>query len=121
MKVFPETSLEAYKALTPEKLSADYAKIINGLKVLGTATYEQLSDFNGCREPNIISRRMCELERKQLIFKTGEKRLTKRRRNAFVYCLTNNFPKTDNETKLISHPQSKEEIKSTVIQPTLFY
>ncbi len=98
MSTFPETSLESFHALTPEKLSADYAKIINGLKVLGTATYEQLSDFNGCREPNVISRRLSELERKQLIFKTGEKRLTKRNRNAFVYCLTNNHPKVEAET-----------------------
>lgn len=98
MSKHPETSLEAYHALTPEKLSGDYAKIIKGLQALGNATYEQLSDFLNCREPNVISRRMKELETKQLVFKTGEKRLTKRRRNAFVYSLINS-PKTDEQAQ----------------------
>ncbi len=114
MSKHPETSLEAYHALTPEKLAGDYAKIINALKVLGTATYEQISDFNGCREPNIISRRLKELESKELIFKTGEKRLTKRNRNAFVYCLTNQ-PKTDNQAREASRKPNEPSVANNSV------
>lgn len=71
----PDTSIVAYRSLTPEKLNGDYKKITDALKVLGTATYEQISEYIQCREPNVVSRRMKELEEMQLIWKPGEKRL----------------------------------------------
>lgn len=92
----PETSLEAYHALQPGQLREMYNKIVGALKILGAATYEELSDYLGCQDRNMISRRLKEMMPKDasnpkglnLIFKTGNKRLTKRNRNAFVYQLT---------------------------------
>ena len=99
----PETSLEAYRALKQEKLSKDYNDIVAALKVLGTATYEEMALFYGWIDINKCSRRLKELEPPtpsnpkglNLIFKTGNKRLTKRNRNAFVYQLTGTQPKTE--------------------------
>jgi DNA-binding HxlR family transcriptional regulator len=118
MSSFPITSLESYRALTPEKLSKDYAKILSALTVLGVAHYEAISDYLGCREPNIVSRRLSELERNQLIYKTGEKRKTKRNRNAFVYCLTNAMPKVENPYQPKEEPIAKEEV--SLVQLEMF-
>jgi hypothetical protein len=125
MSTVPETSKEAKALKTQESKNKDYAKIINALTVLGTGIYEQISDFCGCREPNVISRRLKELEEKQLIYKTGEKRLTKRNRNAFVYCLTNQMPKVENTQppELVAYKpneKSAADYAQNIIQQSLF-
>lgn len=119
-KNHPETSMEAYRALQPEHLRKTYQRIINALQSLGTATYEELADYLNCREPNQISRRLKEMEGMELIWKPGGKRLTKRRRNAFVYQLTAQ-PKTDQEIKSqikkdvpAAQPAKKEYIAQTL-------
>ncbi len=94
---FPETSLEAYRAQTAVKLNKDHQRIIAALKVLGTGTAEQIAEQMNGFEAATAGRRMSELERKGVVFKTGEKRKTKRGHNAFVYCLTNSQPLTDKQ------------------------
>jgi len=117
----PETSREAYLALTNEKLSKDYSDIIEALKVIGTGTYEEIALFYGWQDINKCSRRLKELELKGLLFKTGTKRLTKRNRSAFVYQLTGSQPKTEiqqNKSVKNSDNHIKELINAQ--QPTLF-
>lgn len=118
----PQTSMEAYRALQPEHLRKMYQRIINALQSLGTATYEELADCLNCREPNQISRRLKEMEKMELIWKPGGKRLTKRRRNAFVYQLTAQ-PKTDQEIKSQikkDAPAAAQPTKKEYIAQTLF-
>jgi hypothetical protein len=88
----PETSRAAYDSQTNDKLKGDYKKIIDALKVLKLATYEQISDYQNCREPNVISRRLAEMERLELIYKPGSKGTTKRNRQAFHYALIGTNP-----------------------------
>jgi predicted transcriptional regulator len=115
----PDTSLEAYKALRPEQLRTMYAKIVEALKVLGTATYEQLSDYINCQDRNQISRRLKEMEGLQIIFKPGNKRLTKRGRNAYVYALTNSSqPKTEKEIVYRSDEKASTDYSKQLIHPT---
>ena len=127
----PSTSIDAYKALDPRSVQAMYAKIIGALKVLGTAHYEELADYIQCREPQDVARRLSELERMQMIWKPGGKRLTKRKRNAFLYQLTGDSqPKTEAAEKAlkadgkdlvaISKNIQKLTGSATVFQPNLF-
>ena len=113
----PETSLEAYKALHPETQRKMYDKIIEALKVLGTATYEELSDFLNCQDRNQISRRLKEMEGLQMIWKPGTKRLTKRNRNAFVYQLTgNSSPKTETEVNYAKGDKTATDYANDLIR-----
>jgi DNA-binding HxlR family transcriptional regulator len=86
----PDTSLAAYKAVTPEMLSDHHAKLISALRELGKATYEQLAKHIGWDDKNRASRRLKELESEQVVYKTGEKKLTSSGRNANVYALVTN-------------------------------
>lgn len=85
----PATSMEAYRHKDmPDMISAHHFKIIMALRAskLGMM-YEQIAG-NTRLEKHQIGRRISELEKKQLIYKTGEKRKTSTNRNAFVYKLT---------------------------------
>ena len=81
----PETSIEAYHSMTDDLLSDHHKKIIKALTILRRATAEEISVYLGWDDKNRSSRRMCELERNQIIYKPGEKRKTKYGRNAYVY------------------------------------
>jgi hypothetical protein len=86
-RIHPETSHEAYKSITDDILSKHHSQIIDALKILKKATSEEIAIFLNWDDKNRSSRRMSELERKQIIYKPGEKRKTKYGRNAFVYSL----------------------------------
>lgn len=83
----PDTSLAAYRALTPEKLAKDYKDIIIALRFLDEATYEEISQTLTWHDMGKASRRLKEMEAMQLIYKPGKKRLTRRKRSAYVYKL----------------------------------
>lgn len=89
---FPETSLEAYEKVSDVMLSNHHKLILETLKILKKATSEQIADYLNWDDKNRAARRMKELETKDLIYKTGEKKQTKYGRNAFVYSLV----KSDN-------------------------
>ena len=116
-----ETSLEAFRALTPEILAKDYQRIIHALKCLKLANYEAIAKFCGWDDINKCSRRLKELESMQIIYKPGSKSLTKRQRQAFNYSLVEN-----NEISATPERQMKGESISDIskkissIQPTLF-
>jgi len=86
----PDTSIAAYKSVTPEMLSDHHAKLISAIKELGSGTYEQLAKHIGWEDKNRASRRLKELELEQVVYKTGDKRLTSSGRNANVYALVTN-------------------------------
>lgn len=83
----PDTSIAAYRALTPEKLSKDYKDLVAALNVLKEGTYEDLAMFLNWPDKNKASRRMKELEIAQIVYKPGYKKLTSRRRQAYLYRL----------------------------------
>lgn len=81
-----ETSLEAWRSITQEQLSDHHAKILAALTDLKKASAEQISTHTNLHYWQ-ITRRMSELERKNLIYKTGVKVATRTGRSAAVYAL----------------------------------
>lgn len=83
--MFPETSLGAYHALTPEKVKKDHEKIFLALSNLWEAIYDEIARYLNEKDVNMVSRRLKEMEEMELIKKTGRKRRTSRNRSAFTY------------------------------------
>jgi predicted transcriptional regulator len=88
-KTLPITSLEAFDQMTEPLISNHHQQISFALKHLKKGTFEEIATFLNWDDKNRAARRLSELERNQIVYKTGEKRKTKYGRNAFVYCLTN--------------------------------
>jgi len=120
----PETSLEAYKAVTPEMLTNHHKCILVALNVLKSGTYEQIAEAVAM-ERHQIGRRLSELERMGVIYKPGEKRLTSTNRNAFVYKMVENNEVSAEPEKFNAKEKSvadyaNEIISKTLIQKSLF-
>lgn len=94
----PPTSLEAWRSITQEQLSDHHAKILSSLVSLKRASAEQISTHASLQYWQ-ITRRMAELERKNLIYKTGAKVATRTGRSAAVYalCKPGEVPKKETE------------------------
>lgn len=117
----PDTSHEAYRALTPEKLSKDYSDIISALRVLREATYEEIVTQLGWKDLSKCSRRMKELQSMQLIYKPGKKKLTSRNRFAYTYKLVLNGEKSAEPEKMIEGKSVSEISKDIqLVQKSLF-
>ena len=86
----PETSHEANKEMTYDLKLNHKKQIVLALKILKKATFEEIANHLNWDDKNRVARRLLELERDQLIYKPGEKRLTKYGRNAYVYSLISN-------------------------------
>lgn len=84
----PNTSHEAFEAVSETMLQNHWAKILDALKVLKLATYEELAEHIGFKDKNQVSRRLKALELEGLVYKPGTKKLTSSNRNAFQYALT---------------------------------
>lgn len=87
MNNLPDTSIAAFHALTPEKLTRDYNQIRNALLVLKEGTYEEIAKFLQWADLNKASRRLKEMEAAQIVYKPGYKKLTSRNRQAYLYRL----------------------------------
>ena len=81
----PQTSLDAWRSMDGKILADHYCKILTALDLLGTGIYEEIATQVGFTDKNQVSRRLAELERMELVYKTGEKGLTKSNRQAFKY------------------------------------
>lgn len=84
----PETSHEAHAKVTKDMLTGHWGKIIDALKVLKLATYEEISRKCGFSDKNMVSRRLKELEGEGIVYKPRTKKHTTTGRNAFQYALT---------------------------------
>jgi len=83
----PITSHEANEKVSNEMLRSIYSRIIEALKVLKLANYEEIALFLNLPDKNMVSRRAKEMEGLQMIYKPGSKSLTRSGRNAFQYAL----------------------------------
>lgn len=111
----PSTSHAAYAQAKP-MISSHHAKILDSLKVLKSATAEQIA-IHLKMDHSQINRRVSEMERLQLIYKPGVKKKTKTGREAFVwYVIGEQYTETENlyaNGQKTSTDYSKELIKST--------
>lgn len=106
-----ETSLEAYHSLDHYKIDNLHAKILEGLKLIGKGTSEQISDAIGIPYTQVW-RRLSELERDEKIYNTKIKHKNKSGRNAFQYALRGSetkLPETEKamEGNNVSHYAGK--------------
>lgn len=85
---FPETSRIAHVSKSEESKQRDYDRIVLALEKLGSGNYEDIARSMGERELNVVSRRLLEMVKKDLVENTGIKKLTSRNRPAFIYKLS---------------------------------
>lgn len=115
---FPETSLEAYHAVSPEMLTNHHKSILNALKRLKSGNYEEIA-ASVSMERHQIGRRLSELEREGVIYKTSEKRLTSTGRSAFVYKLVENGEISAQPEKVMPG-ETVSDISRKLTQKSLF-
>lgn len=81
-----ETSLEAYRSLDPGGLRMAYVQIIDALREMGKGTYEQIAAKVG-KKPEQIWKRLSEVGKMGLIYRTGEKVKMSSGRFGFVWAI----------------------------------
>lgn len=116
----PETSLEAYRSLTIDQLNDTYKEIIKALQAIGEGTFEDIAAHLKC-DKSKIWKRMSELERMEVVYKPGNKRVLKSGRSGFTYMLTSqNTQRTQASDKLLSGKSVSDYSKTiTAIQKNL--
>lgn len=114
-----ETSLEAWASIHPEQLNNHHAKIITALAELKTASSEQISTHTNLHYWQ-VTRRMSELERKQLIYNTRIKVATRTGRSAFAYALCSPNAIPERATEKVMPGKTIAEYSKELIQPSLF-
>ena len=82
----PSTSLEAFKSLDPAQLNETYRKILYALAQMGESTSQEIAAYLKI-DHSRIWKRTSELERMELIYKPGTKRLLKSGRMGYCYRL----------------------------------
>lgn len=111
----PKTSLQAWDQ-AKHMIGPHHQKILDALKVLGTATYEEIA-LHVTMDKHQIGRRLKELEEQQKIYKPGTMKPTKTGRNAYLWCLTGEGqPKTDNEVRYKPGEKSLHEVANDLIE-----
>ena len=121
----PETSLEAYRSLEPNKIQQIYKDIMGALSVIGEGSFEDISAHLKI-DKSRVWKRLGEMQKLGMIYRPGNKRMLKSGRNGFTWMLSNEHtPKTDkqeanvfrNKTTFNDHAKKLNELNS---QPTLF-
>lgn len=124
----PETSLEAYKSLDVATLTDIYKKILGVLAVIGEGTFEDIAAQLRV-DKSRVWKRMSELERMELVYRPGNKRVLKSGRQGYTWMLTNGAtPKTTKTEQMLkgkgieAHTRRISEIseRSAVVQQNLF-
>lgn len=82
-----ETSRAAHDSLTADRLRDDYKKIMSALSVLGEATSEKIASKMKCK-PDRVWKRISEMRRMEVLFRTGNRAELKSGCKGFTYSLT---------------------------------
>lgn len=95
------TSVEAYKSLNPEDLREMYRDIMKALGVLGIASFEDIAAHLKV-EKSRVWRRLAEMERMELIYRPGTKKILKSGRQGYEWALTSaNIVKTEKSERAL--------------------
>lgn len=86
-KKLPQTSVDAFHSLNPEKISAICQKIVNGLAVIGKGTYEDISKQIKT-DPMKVWKRCSDLRNNGFLYRSGERRKMSSGREGFVWSLS---------------------------------
>jgi DNA-binding Lrp family transcriptional regulator len=82
----PETSIEAYRSLNPDKLNEMYKSIITALSEIGEGTMEDIAKQIGCKSDKIW-KRLSELSKNGIIHRPGNKRVLKSGKMGYTWML----------------------------------
>lgn len=95
MRNVPETSKEAFKSLNPDDLIEIYRNILKALGALNKGTFEEIAAYLKV-DKSRVWKRLSEMERMELIYRPGTKKLLKSGRNGYEWALRSTYiPKTD--------------------------
>lgn len=111
----PETSLAAYRSLEVNQLNEIYQKILAALSVITEGTFEDISAWLHV-DKSRVWKRLSEMERMQLVYRPGNKRILKSGRFGYTWMLTNgSVPKTEKQQKeLLKGTKSISEIAGNI-------
>lgn len=90
----PQTSIDAFHSLDPEKISQIQKDIVMALRVKGPMTYEQIASHLK-KDPSRIWKRMSEGHRMGIVERTGERRKMASGRDGFIWKATDLLPITE--------------------------
>lgn len=82
----PQTSIDAFRSLSPIKLSDTYKKIILALSELGSGTFEDIAKKMKV-DKSVVWKRLSELERANILYRPGTKKTLKSGRSGFVWMI----------------------------------
>jgi DNA-binding Lrp family transcriptional regulator len=114
----PPTSREAFHSLDPEKINEIHKRILEGLKLLQTGTYEDLAKVLKLK-PERVWRRLSELHRAGMIYRTGDRKILSSGRAGFVWAITGSEIKPVTTEKALPG-KSVADYSREIIQPSLF-
>lgn len=80
----PDTSIAAYRKLDPLRLAKTYLQIVESLKVIGEGNFEAIAEQAGVK-PEKVWKRLSELVRSGIIYRTDNTVMTKNKCNAHTY------------------------------------
>lgn len=114
----PETSIEAHDSLSPEYLNDTYRVITKSLSEIGKGTVEDIA-AHAKMDKHAVWKRMSELLKMEVIYRTEEKKVLKSGRKGFVWMLSEKYiiktvvaqnalnPEKPKEEKIIEKTTSK--------------
>lgn len=83
----PDTSLDAYKSLNPDDIRSIYARIKWALSNIGEGTWEDIGKILNEKDSKIW-RRLSEMERLEIIYRTENKKVLSSGRKGYTWKLT---------------------------------
>ncbi len=113
-----ETSKEAYISLDINSLSKTYRLIIEVLSKIGKGTFEDIA-ATAKEDKSKIWKRLSELERMQIVYRPGEKKLLKSGRNGLVWMIRSEYVvKTQQEVNYGKKETTAADHAKNIIQLT---
>lgn len=85
-----DTSIEAYHSLDVNQLNKTYKTIIETLSKIGEGTFEDIA-ATAKEDKAKIWKRLSELERMQVVYRPGEKKVLKSGRNGYVWMIREGY------------------------------
>lgn len=116
-KKMAETSLEAFRQLTADKLREDYKKILTTLSIIGESTSEQIAAKMKVK-PDKVWKRLSELKEKELIYKPGTRKPLKSGCNGFCWALTEKGKLLVSSSDLLLPGKPIQDFSRALNQPT---
>lgn len=103
-KQIPDTSKEAFHSIDPTKIREIHQKILTAIDVIGSGSYQDIAQ-QMCIEESKVWKRLNEMEKLELIYRPGTKKVLKSGRQGYIWFrTTKSMPKTEAENKKYNGP-----------------